>query len=188
MSTSKTIEVKKHLCADALISHVNKLFQKIPDPKKFTRQAMPISEILMVGLAIFKLKFPSLLQYDNHRETLDINLKNLFHVNQFPSDTYVRERLDEVDPSFIRRPFKTVFSRLQRGKQLESFQFLDGYYLLALDGTGHFSSKICCEQCCKKQRQNGSITPTFLDLRSYFRELFHISKPRSSQIAKLSFS
>ena len=39
------------------------------------------------------------------------------------------------------------------------FEFLKGHYLLALDGTGAFSSNtICCDQCCQKEHKNGSVT------------------------------
>jgi hypothetical protein len=152
--------IRKSLCADALISTIFKQFQKIPDPRELPSTA-PISftDVLMSGLAVFGLKFPSLLQYDQNRNTLDKNLLNLYHINRPPSDTYLRERLDELDPMFLRPSFRKIFTELQRGKCLERFEFLDGHYLLSLDGTGEFSSgKVCCQQCCKKEHQNGSIT------------------------------
>jgi hypothetical protein len=34
--------------------------------------------------------------------------------------------------------FTSVFRQLQRGKALEAMTFLEGHYLLALDGTGVF--------------------------------------------------
>ena len=155
-----SIPVRKSLCADALVASVYHQFQKIPDPRKLPKTA-PISftDVLMSGLAVFSLKFPSLLQYDQRRETLDGNLQILYHINRPPSDTYLRERLDELSPSFIRPAFKKIFAGLQRGKCLEEFEFLGGRYLLSLDGTGEFSSsKVCCEQCCKKEHKDGSIT------------------------------
>ena len=155
-----SIPVRKSLCADALVSAVYQQFQKIPDPRKLSKTT-PISftDVLMSGLAVFGLKFPSLLKYDQHRSVLDENLRNLYHINSLPSDTYLRERLDEVDPNFIRPAFKKIFAMLQRGKCLEEFEFLDGYYLLPIDGTGEFSSsKVCCQQCCKKEHKDGSIT------------------------------
>ncbi len=55
--------------------------------------------------------------------------------------------------------FKKTFAKLQRGKCLEEFEFLKGYYLLSLDGTGEFSSSnVCCPQCCKKEHKDGSVT------------------------------
>ena len=113
----------------------------------------------MSGFAVFGLKFPSLLKYDQNRQTLDHNLLTLYHIQQPPSDTYMRERLDEVNPCLIRPTFKKIFAKIQRGKCLEGFEFLDGYYLLSLDGTGEFSSgKVSCPQCCKKEHKSGAIT------------------------------
>jgi hypothetical protein len=41
----------------------------------------------------------------------------------------------------------------------EKFEFLDGYYLVSIDGTGEFSSNtVCCPQCCKKECKDGTIT------------------------------
>ena len=155
-----TITVRKFLCADALISDIHRYFQKIPDPRTLAdRASISFTDVLMSGLAVFGLKFPSLLKYDQNRHTLDHNLLSLYHVTQPPSDTYMRERLDELDPWLIRPVFKKMFAKLQRGKCLEGFEFLEGYYLLALDGTGEFSSgNVCCPQCCKKEHKDGSIT------------------------------
>jgi hypothetical protein len=152
--------IRKSLCADTLISDVYHCFQKIPDPRNLPER-VPISfaDVLMSGLAVFGLKFPSLLKYDQNRLTLDHNLLTLYHITKPPSDTYMRERLDELDPQFVRPVFKKMFAKLQRGKCLEKFEFLDGYYLISLDGTGVFSSSsICCPQCCKKEHNDGSVT------------------------------
>ena len=152
--------VRKSLCAETLVSAVYHQFKKIPDPRKLS-QSTPVSftDILMSGLAVFGLKFPSLLRYDQHRHIVQENLKTLYHVENPPSDTYLRERLDELDPKFMRTAFRTIFTQVQRGKCLEEFEFLDGAYLLSLDGTGEFSSsKVCCQQCCKKKHKNDSIT------------------------------
>jgi hypothetical protein len=55
--------------------------------------------------------------------------------------------------------FKSVFRQLQRGKALEEMVFLDGHYLLALDGTGYFSSTtIHCTSCLHTVHRNGSVT------------------------------
>lgn len=154
------LPIRKTLCADSLIATIHEHFQTVPDPRGLqNKNSMSFTDILMSGLAVFGLKFPSLLQYDQNRSILDHNLLALYHIQRPPSDTYLRERLDELNPSFVRPAFKKVFARLQRGKCLEKFEFLDGYYLLALDGTGEFSSgDICCPQCCKKEHKDGSIT------------------------------
>lgn len=75
-----------------------------------------------------------------------------------PSDTCMRERLDVVSPEQFRRPFKKIFSYLQRGKVLDSYRYLDGHYIIFLDGTGQFSSeKVHCECCCEKHHKNVRI-------------------------------
>lgn len=154
------IPIRKSLCADSLISTLYQHFQKIPDPRDLqSKSSISFTDVLMSGLAVFGLKFPSLLQYDQNRKILDQNLLNLYHIHRPPSDTYLRERLDELEPSFIRPAFTKIFAQLQRGKCLEGFEFLDGFYLVSLDGTGEFSSgEICCPQCCKKEHKDGSIT------------------------------
>jgi hypothetical protein len=154
-----TVPIRKSLCADSLIADVYHCFQKIPDPRKLSDRGVSFTDVLMSGLAVFGLKFPSLLKYDQNRHKLDHNLLSLYHITTPPSDTYMRERLDEVDPLFIRPVFKKMFAKIQRGKCLENFEFLDGYYLLSLDGTGEFSSStICCPQCCKKEHKSGLVT------------------------------
>ena len=77
----------------------------------------------MSGLAIFGLKCPSLLDYDRKRsdDVIAQNLRDLYYVKNPPSDTYLRERLDLVDPEHIRPAFKKVFAFFQRGKGLEEF-------------------------------------------------------------------
>jgi hypothetical protein len=81
-------------------------------------------------------------------------LKSLYHVNNPPSDTYLRERLDEVNPDDLRPVFTKFFALAQRGKALEDFEFYEGHVLISGDGTGHFSSStICCSQCCKKKSE-----------------------------------
>ncbi len=74
----------------------------------------------MSRLAIFGLKYPSLLQFDKNRNEAPIkaNLQTLYGIAQAPSDTYLRERLDEVDPNDLRKIFTQIFSHLQRDKGL----------------------------------------------------------------------
>ena len=89
---------KKHLSAPGLINTVHQLFSKIPDHRDFKRTTtITLKDHLMSGLAIFGLKCPSLLDYDRKRAEGAIaeNLRDLYHVDNAPSDTYLRERLDQ---------------------------------------------------------------------------------------------
>jgi hypothetical protein len=72
----------------------------------------------------------------------------------------MRTVLDEVDPEAIRASFKDVFRQVQRGKALEPMVFMDGCYLLSLDGTGYFSSKKLHSKSCmeKVNKKTGEVT------------------------------
>src|SRR3990167_11056704 len=145
--------LRKTLSASGLFDVVKKSFEKVPS-SHVPRSNITLADCLMSGLSIFSLKIPSLLQFDHAKEEARIrhNLKSLFQINQAPSDTYLRERLDLIDPALIRKPFKKVFAELQRGNALEQFSYIDGHYLLSLDGTGYFSStKVHCASCCVKK-------------------------------------
>jgi len=110
---------RKDLSAPGLISIVRKQFSKVPDPREFTKNVtVSITDHLMSGLAVFGLKCPSLLDFGRKRPDSVIaqNLRDLYHINNALSDTYLRERLDNVDPDHIRPAFKKIFALFQRGK------------------------------------------------------------------------
>ena len=116
----------------------------------------------MSGLALFGFKFPSMLQFEKLKGTAPIikrNLKRLYGVQNAPSDTCLRERLDELEAEQLRKPFKKIFSNLQRGKALEKYRYLDNHYIISIDGTGQYSSsEVSCENCCVKEHRNGTKT------------------------------
>ena len=149
--------VRKHLSADALHALVRSAFERIPD-KRDVRAAIPLPDALMSAFAMFSLKEPSLLAFEDRRQ--DENMKNLYLIGTVPSDTSMREIVDVVDPCELRPVFSAVFRQLQRGKTLEAFVFYKGSYLLSLDGTGYFSSQsIHCDSCMQKEdRTTGEIT------------------------------
>ncbi len=147
---------RKYLSADALFGLVRSGFASIPD-ERLGDPDISLTDALMSGFAMFSLKSPSLLAFD--KERAEGNLQTLYGIKRAPCDTYMRESLDPVSPESLRPVFKSVFRPLQRGKALAAMTFLDGHYLLALDGTGYFSSKqIHCASCLQKVHRNGSIT------------------------------
>ena len=148
--------VRKHLSADGLYGLVGNSFARVPDPRR-PNSPIPLADALMSAFAMFSLKDPSLLAFDQRRS--DGNLKSLFGIGQIPSDTQMREILDPLDPEHPRPVFGDVFRQLQRGKALEPFAFYAGAYLLSLDGTGYFSSPtIHCDSCQVKEHKDGRVT------------------------------
>ena len=149
---------RKQLGAEGLLSEARRCFSAIADKAGCD---IPLVDHLMSGLALFGLKYPSLLQFerDGRDATTAANLAALYGIERTPSDTCFRERLDEVDPRQLRPLYKRLLALLQRGKGLEDFAWLDGHYLLSLDGTGYFSSqKVHCAQCGEKHHRNGTVT------------------------------
>lgn len=115
----------------------------------------------MSGLAVFGFKMPSLLQFEKEKISEPIlkrNLRTLYGVENTPSDTCMRERLDLVEAKQLRGSFKKIFPYLQRGKVVEKFRYLDGHHIISIDGTGQYSSNsVHCENCCEKHHRNGTI-------------------------------
>lgn len=147
---------RKHLSADALVDLLRKRFEKITDRRSGT-PTLSLADALMSAFAMFALKDPSLLAFDKRRD--DQNLQTLYQIKRVPSDTQMRVILDPLPPEDLRPAFGDVFRALQRGKVLESYRFLDEGYLLALDGTGYFSSeKVHCANCMEKHHADGRVT------------------------------
>lgn len=150
--------VRKHLNADALFRCLHTGFEKIPDHRNGDVH-ISLADALMSGFAIFSLKDPSLLAFDERRET-DQNLKTIYGIETVPSDTRMGEILDEISPEYLRPSFKDAFRQLQRGKALEPMVFMEGCYLVSLDGTGFFSStKLHSDICLQKvNKKTGEVT------------------------------
>jgi hypothetical protein len=142
-----------------LIEILNKCFDKVIDPRGPMVQ-IPLRDFLMSSFAVFNLKFPSLLSFENsYKNGSSPNIKSLFGVGQVPSDTHFRDVIDLIAPIGLRRVFTSFFANFQRNKHLEKFEFIhldgDGYYLVATDGTGYFSSEeVHCDNCLTYNEEN----------------------------------
>ena len=153
---------RRHLSMPGLLEIVRQHFDTITDP--VNPREYSLSDCLMCCLAMFLLKFPSLLQFDNatrkdKNPKILRNLKNLYGVKKVPSDSCLRERLDQVDVDALRVVFKKIFAKVQSGGVLKYFTVFDGYYLLSIDGTQIYSSeKVCCDRCCTRHHKDGRMT------------------------------
>jgi hypothetical protein len=152
-----TPRVRQRLSADALYARLKKRFLTVPDGRA-DRATFPLDDTLQAGLALFALKDPSLLAFQERRN--DTNMHALFRIAAIPSDTQMRVILDDVDPADLRPAFTDVFRDLQRGNVLADYVFYQGAYLVSLDGTGYFSSHtIHCPNCLvKTNTQTGAVT------------------------------
>jgi hypothetical protein len=149
--------IRKLLNADAMRERLRQCFETIPDNRVNPIIALP--DALMAGFAVFALKDPSLLAFDERRQDPDSNLAALFGIARVPSDSQLRDILDAVEPSSLRPCFTDLFRLIQRGKGLEPYRFLGEHYLLSFDGSGYFrSTKIPCPNCQEKHHHNGTVS------------------------------
>jgi hypothetical protein len=145
-----------HLSADGLVRLIREGLEALNLPRP-TQSRFSVADAAMAAFAMFALKDPSLLAFNEHCH--DWNLRALYKLRRVPSDTQMRVILDELPPHALRPLFRAVFRQLQRGKVLEQYVFLDNSYLLSLDGTGYFSSdKIHCDSCLESKHTNGTTT------------------------------
>ena len=139
--TTPLPKMRKDLSTPGLLGAIRSEFAKINDVRKGC--TIPLVDALMSGLAVFGLKYPSLLNFDQHYHSdsrIRDNLRRLYGVEHAPCDTQLRERLDPVEPESMRGAFRAVHRQVQRHKGLESYAYWQNNHLLLVDGTGHFSS------------------------------------------------
>jgi hypothetical protein len=150
-----SLRQRRHLHFDALVSRARRRFEQLPEQRR--APAFSLADVLMAGLALFSLKDPSLLAFC--RRALDHNLRSVFGLSAVPSDTQMRTILDDVHPDRLRPAFTDLFRQVQRGNVLEEYVFLEGCYLIALDGVEYFrSEKVHCEHCLSREHQNGTVS------------------------------
>lgn len=169
----------KSLFIANLLKRVKSTFDQIVDKRAGHKISLP--DCLMSGLAMFSLKSPSLLAFEKqrHEALVSHNLKTLYYIQQTPSDTYMREVLDEVDHRNLRNSYLSLFEEVQKSKLLKRYEFLGGYLCL-VDGSGIFNSeKVHCANCCCKHHKDGHV--------SYYHQILGavIAHPDMKQVLPL---
>ena len=152
------LERRQSLSVSMLLSRVRETFRSIADHRQIAKSDISLTDALMSGLALFALKFASLLKFDEQRqeEHIRYNLRQLYGIRQAPCDTQLREILDPVEPMALHPAYRAVLQCARETNVLESFRFLNGAFLVSIDGTGQFSSsKIRCSECAAKKTRNG---------------------------------
>lgn len=147
------------LSAPSLLGVARAAFLQIPEHRAGKGITISLVDAMMSGLAIFGLKFPSLLAFDQQRNDRIVrhNLKTLYGVENAPCDTQERSILDGVEPDRVRPAYRAVHGIAKERGLFRKYEYLDGACLLSVDGTGHFSSgEVQCPQCCVKRHRDGS--------------------------------
>ena len=174
----------------SLLGQCRRYFKEtLKEPAPRRRGKISLADSAMAGLAVFHLKYKSLLQFDNDckiEPQILHNLKTLYQVENVPCDTYMRERLDDVLQSDIQGSLKPVISTMQRSKTLEQWKFFDNKYLIPLDGTGFFTSnEVHCPHCTQKVHNKGKKN----EYTSYHHNMLvgTIASPMARQVLPLFY-
>ncbi len=145
---------------DGQISNLRQEFNQITDPRA-TNCSYSLADLLMCVFAMFSLKYESLLDFEKQTQATTANLKNIFGIKNFSSDSCLRKVLDKVDWKELRSLFKKQFDQSRKLHIIDKYHYLEEYLLVSVDGVEHFSSKkIHCPSCLTRQHQNGQTTFT----------------------------
>jgi hypothetical protein len=101
------MNVRKYLSASGLFKIIYARFEKIKDIRT-DNQKISLADALMSAFAMFSLKDPSLLAFEERRAT-DGNLKRVYGIQTIPCDTQMRTIADEVAPEELRPLYKDMF-------------------------------------------------------------------------------
>lgn len=153
------LHASEHLSIKPLLQAVRNAFAKIPEHRTGSVE-YSLVDTLMSAAAVFGLKFPSLLKFDENRHEAHIrhNLGTLYGVEgQAPSDTQMRSILDPVDPAQVSKGFDTLHRILEREGILQQYKQM-GAIVILLDATGEYSSNcVGCPDCCTRTHSDGTV-------------------------------
>jgi|SRR5215213_4350684 len=155
------------LSFDSLITLLSSHFSGLDDHRHPKRINYSLHDTLMTAFAMFFFQHPSLLQFQTamKQKRGRCNLETLFAVRQLPSETQMRDLLDDVEAHEVRKLLPIFFERMRRAGWASDYQTtLDNgkqagtYYVVALDGTDYFSStKIACSHCLRRKDREGQL-------------------------------
>ena len=149
---------KKHLSFTALRKSMAAHFCKLDDCRQSGKINYSLHDCLMSAFAMMFLQDPSLLEFQRRIEDRNqfSNLSNVFQINSVPKDSQLRQTLDQITTNSLNPIFSDWLQRLQRGKHLDQYKFLDRYYLVPIDGSQYFSSNtLHCSACLKANKKSG---------------------------------
>jgi hypothetical protein len=96
--------VRKHLSADALFCLVRSGFPSLPE-HRLDETEISLTDALMSAFAMFSLKAPALLAFDQERA--EGNVRTIYGIERVPCDTHMRAILDPVSPKVLRPGFSS---------------------------------------------------------------------------------
>jgi len=137
---------------DSLYGLCRAFYSGVPDPRA-PNASIKLPDYFLSAMAMFQLKYPSLLAFDKGRtKKEEVNLRQLFGINKVPSDTSMRQTLDEIPPSQLQPLFGQVLGEVEKSGKLKQYELLGGHLLAPMGGVEFFSSsQVSCDYCQQKR-------------------------------------
>ena len=143
----------------SLLSELKSVCATFPDRRKGRGGNIEIADFGLSAFAMFFMQSASFLAFQRALEKGQgrSNGQTLFGIGRIPSDNYIRDTLDEADPTLLRPCFERIETLLAGPALRQAFGRLGGRTLIAWDGTEYFcSQKLACPNCLTRKRSNGN--------------------------------
>lgn len=144
----------------SLLSGLKAVCAAFQDPRKGRGGNISMADFGLSGFAMFFMQNASFLSFQRNLEKGQgrSNCQTLFGIEKIPSDNYIRDMLDAVDPALLAPCFTRMEQLLAEPPMRQAFARLGDRTLIALDGTEYFcSQKLGCPHCLTRKRSNGKV-------------------------------
>lgn len=150
---------RSSLLVDTLISDNFAVFENIPDHRnRVINQSM--GDVCQSAVAMFHLKFPSLLDFDSATSVQKENIQSVYGIKSLCSDTQMRRILDQVPAHHVHdRITELITKEFTKVGGVRQYQIFDQRLIISLDGVEHFrSGKVNCENSLQKTSSKNGIS------------------------------
>ena len=149
-------KLQEKITFDAIMPVLHEQWARLRDHRR-ANASYPLTDFLCSAFAMFSLKAPSLLSFEQQTKTENRNLKSIYRMQEVPSDTQMRTTLDLVNPAPLRQCFRTLSDLVREAGVIREYHFWNDAVLVTADGVEHFSSRqIHCPHCSRRTLRDGS--------------------------------
>jgi len=144
----------------SLVAQLRAVCATFPDTRKGRGGNIAVADFGLSAFALFFMQSASFLAFQRALEKGQgrSNCESLFGIGTIPSDNYIRDMLDGVDPALLQPCFERMEQLLAAPPLRASFARLDDRILIAWDGTEYFcSQKLGCPHGLTRKRANGKV-------------------------------
>lgn len=133
-------------------------FAGLPD-ERGRNKSYELADIWGSCFAMFSLKSPSLLAFEERLAQEEVNNRSVYHLRTIPSDSQLRNILDKIADSSWDKLYPCLLHRLEKTGKLNGYYQWGKRLLISIDGTRSFSSKkIHCPCCLTQKDKKGQVT------------------------------